>query len=616
MNINKLLNLAIEKYQAGNLQKSESFCKEILKAQPDNLDALHILGLLNYQNRHYDSAIEYFQKILQIDPTNTFAYFNLANSFREKGNFDEAITYYLKALQHNPNFEDAYYNLGLTYKKKGQINEAIITYQKALQLNPNAIDVYNNLGLAFHEEKLLNDAEICFQKALKINPDHILSLNNLGLTLKEMGELNRAVACFKKAIRLNSHFSNAYYNLGVIFQEKKELDEAITYFQRAIELNPYFENAYYNLGIAFKEKRQLEKAIDSYQKVIELNPTNSDAYINLGLVLKDKGQFNEALSYFQKAVCLSPDDAEAHWNMSLDLLLLGNFREGWKEYEWRHKVKTFPQHDFSQPLWDGTDIPKQTILIHAEQGFGDTIQFVRYAPLIAQRGAKVILECHRELISLLQSVKGIHRVILRGEPLPPFDLHCPLLSLPLVFDTTHENIPSKVPYITVDSSLIQKWKNRLKCNDSQYKIGLAWAGRPNDMNDFNRSCSLMFFSPLTQLDITFYSLQKGEASEEVKNPPKGMKLIDYTEEINDFSDTAALIENLDLVISVDTAVAHLAGALGKPVWTLLPFVPDWRWMLNREDSPWYPTMRLFRQPSLGDWESVITKILNELQKKS
>ena len=274
-----------------------------------------------------------------------------------------------------------------------------------------------------------------------------------------------------------------------------------------------------------------------------------------------------------------------------------------------------PVDRFSQPICDGSDIAGLTILIYVEQGVGDAIQFIRYVPLVTQACDKVIIECHRDLSALFQNIEGVKQVMVQGEPLPNFDIQCPLLSLPSVFNTTLKNIPSRVPYISLDSVLVQKWKDRVQHDDSKLRIGLVWSGSPKYKNDRNRSCSLADFAPFSKFaDITFYSLQKGKASEQAKNPPEGMKLIDCSEDLNDFTDTAALIENLDLVISVDTAVAHLAGAIGNPVWTLLPFAPDWRWMLNREDSPWYPTMRLFRQPSPRDWESVIDSILRELYK--
>jgi hypothetical protein len=294
-------------------------------------------------------------------------------------------------------------------------------------------------------------------------------------------------------------------------------------------------------------------------------------------------------------------------------LLAGNFERGWREYEWRWKLKDHRGHIFSSAAWDGSDVSGRTVLLHAEQGFGDAIQFIRYAPLVAGRGARVVVQCPEELASLIGRVEGVEKVVADGGQLPDFDLQCPLLSLPRVFGTTLENIPVEIPYCTADALLSRKWKDRLQHEDSRFKIGLVWAGRTKAKRERGRTCSLALFSALAGFDgVIFYSLQKGEGAEQAKNPPENMELIDYTEEIHDFSDTAAFIGNLDLVISIDTAVSHLAGALGKPVWTLLPFAPDWRWMLNRDDSPWYPTMRLFRQPSPGDWEAVIKDIAGEL----
>jgi hypothetical protein len=297
------------------------------------------------------------------------------------------------------------------------------------------------------------------------------------------------------------------------------------------------------------------------------------------------------------------------------LLLKGDFKNGWKEYEWRWEAKCFisKKFHFSKPFWDGGDITGRTILLHAEQGLGDTIQFVRYVSLVERMGAKVITACQKELKSLLVKSKLFGTVVSFQDPIPEFDIHCPLMSLPFTLLTSIETIPAEIPYITADSELISRWRERIQ-PDHSFKIGVVWSGNPKYKKNRVRSCSLETFSPLAEHnEITFYSLQKGDAAEQAKNPSNNMKLVDLTDEINDFSDTAAFIEHLDFIITVDTAVAHLAGAMGKPVWTLLPFVPDWRWMLDREDSPWYPTMKLFRQTSPGDWDSVIMRIKEELK---
>lgn len=480
------------------------------------------------------------------------------------------------------------------------------------------IDKQIQLALQYHQSGDLQKAEYIFNKILKKQRNNVDILCKLGELYAQIGSMEKSISCFKKAIELDPFFAMAYFKLGDALQEKGNLDEAVTFYMKALELNPHNACIYNNIGIILNEKGQYDEAIKYYQKALQLNPNFETAYNNLGIAFKDKGNLDDAIKYYQKALQLSPTNAVIHYGLSMTLLLDGNFKEGWKRYEWRWKCEEHYRRNFrnfKKPLWNGSDITGRTILLHDEQGCGDGIQFIRYATLVAQRGAKVIVECREELKSLLQNVEGVDQVFACGEQLCEFDLYCPLLSLPLVFDTTLENIPSTIPYITAESTLLHKWQEKVQHDDSKVKIGLVWAGSKTHKKDRFRSCSLEMFAPLSQLTgITLYSLQKGESSQEAEIAAKRMNLIDYTEEINDFSDTAALIESLDLVISVDTAVAHLAGALGKPVWTLLPFVPDWRWMLTREDSPWYPTMRLFRQPSFEEWESVIEKVTDELLK--
>jgi tetratricopeptide (TPR) repeat protein len=492
-------------------------------------------------------------------------------------------------------------------------------YQEILS-NLRSMNINKAIQSAFeyYQKGNLKEAECLCKKILKKQPDNPDILNMLGALFCRLANYDLAIKYIRKALQFRpDDIALAYCNLGLALIETGHFDESITYCQKAIELRPSFAEAYCNLGYALIKKGHFDESITYCQKAIELRPSFAEAYYNLGCAFEEKGHFDKAITCYQKTIELNPSFAEAHFDISLILLLLGNFKEGWKKYEWRWKRKAYIQYcrNFSKPLWNGSEIKGLTILLQCEQGLGDTVQFFRYAPLIAQKGAKVIVDCQRELVSLLKNTEGEQQVIVQGEELPEFDVYCPLLSLPLIFNTTLETIPAKIPYIIVDSLLAQKWEDKVQYDNSKLKIGLVWAGRPEHKKDLNRSCSLDNFSPLAELgDISCYSLQKGAASEQAKNPPKGMKFIDYTEEIIDFSDTAALMENLDLIVSVDTSVVHLAGALGKPTWTLLPFAPDWRWMLNREDSPWYPTMRLFRQPSFGDWESVIVKVKDELLK--
>ncbi len=352
------------------------------------------------------------------------------------------------------------------------------------------------------------------------------------------------------------------------------------------------------------------------QKALNLDANIGEVYNNIGSVLTKKVLIDEAFTNYYKALELSPNSPDIHFGYSLLLLLTGDFETGWNEYEWRLLTREIGSlyQNCPQPFWNGSEIDGKTILLYTEQGLGDVIHFIRYAKLLSQRGAKVIVECQRELASLIKNADGVSDVYTGNIRLSKFDVCCPLLSLPRIFNTTLETIPADIPYIRTDPLKVKEWKKKIKRTKSKKKIGLVWAGEPQNYRDIYRSTTLQTFLPLSKIkNIVLYSLQKGKATEEVKNLPEGMKLIDLMDEVKDFSDTAAIIENLDLVISVDTAVAHLAGALGKPVWTLIPYAPDWRWMLNREDSPWYPTMKLFRQPAPGDWKTVIDKVVEELK---
>jgi len=529
--------------------------------------------------------------------------------------FDKAEVICRKILKKKTDSADALHLLGLIYSQRGQLELAIDTINNALKFDKKFPEAYNNLGNICQETKRLDEAIACYHKALRLDPRSAETYYNLGVCLQDKRQLDEAIDCYHKALHYNLNSFGLFNNLGLALYDKGMFDDAIVYYQNAIRLNPSFAEAYYNLGKVYQDKEQLDVAISYYQKALQCNPEYADVWNNLGLAFKEKGQIDEAMQCFDKALQISPEFASAHWNSALAFLLTSNFMRGWEEYEWRWELEDFHLHPFPQPRWDGYDLRGRTIFLHAEQGFGDTIQFIRYVPLVAEMGAKTIVQTQEALISLARNIPGINQVVSSEVPVPLFDVHCPLLSLPCVFRTTMETIPSAVPYITADARLAERWKKRMHSDIEEIKLGLVWAGKPTHKRDRYRSCSLSVYAPLAEIkDISFYSLQKGERAQDGQYPPPGMKLIDWSDELHDFSDTAALIANLDLILSVDTSVAHLAGAMGKPVWTLLPFMPDWRWMLDREDSPWYPTMRLFRQPAPGDWESVMERVSEELTK--
>ena len=466
-------------------------------------------------------------------------------------------------------------------------------------------------ALAYHRNGRLDEAEAAYKMILEKQPEHADALHLLGALFYQKRNYRDAVSYSKKALLYKPENADLYGNLGNALLACSQIDEAIKCFLRIIDLKGDDAGALYNLGNAFKEKGAFAEALSYYEKALQIDPDMAEAHYNYGNALQDLHHSDgPAIPYYRRAAGIRPGFAEAHWNLSLALLLTGCFSEGWKEYEWRRQMREiFPRRDFPKESWGGEDISGKRILLYAEQGFGDTMQFIRYAGMLSGGGAEVYVECQPELVSLLSGQEGISCVIGRGERLPEYDCHCPILSLPGMFGTELATIPSEVPYISASPAQLSRWKERLSGDGSRLKVGLSWAGRPTHKKDHYRSVSLKQLSPLSGVEgVTFYSLQKGEASLESLNPPSGMRLVDYTLELGDFSDTAGLIGNLDLVISVDTAVVHLAGAMGKRVWTLLPYAPDWRWLMGREDSPWYPTMRLFRQPFPGDWQAVIAQV--------
>jgi tetratricopeptide (TPR) repeat protein len=534
----------------------------------------------------------------------------------KSGDLEHAETKYKEILAMQPGNVNALHFLGVTYYHYKKYEPAIKYIREALQIRPSYPDAYNSLGIIFQETGQFDYAVSCFRNALQLKPDFVESYVNLGNTFQNKGMLDEALTCFQRAVQLNPGLTDLLINMGNILHAKGSFDEAAECFNRAVRLDPYRCGTYNSLGIVLKDKMKFDEAVLCFERAIQLDPQFVDPYISLGNVLQAKGLIGEAISCFQKALLLSPDNAYANYNLSLALLQSGNFREGWEKYEWRRKIEglSYLQTDFLKPLWDGSDMRGGIVLLLGEQGFGDIIQFVRYVPFVVQRNARVIVCCHKELKSLIQNVDGVQEVVTYGDRLPEFDVYRPILSLPFIFLPMTEDIPANIPYLNADPFLKEKWRKIIQSGPDNLKVGLVWSGNTRNVNLRYKSCLLNEFSALAKPGAaTFYSLQKGETAAQAKNPPPGMDLFDYTEEINDFSDTAAFITNLDLIISVDTAVAHLAGALGKPVWTLLPYAADWRWMLNRKDSPWYPSMRLFRQNSPGDWDPLIDLVGKELE---
>jgi len=465
-------------------------------------------------------------------------------------------------------------------------------------------------GMAHHRAGRLREAETAYRQVLAEQPDQVDALQLLGSLSADIGRLDLAIELIGKAIQINPNVAQYHANLGALYARNKRFDEAAAALQRAIQLEPGMAAAHYNLGCVLLAQFEFTRAIAVFQKAIALNPDWPELHNNLGLALRNEARHEEALAAFKRALALRPDYASAHWNLSWTLLILGDLKAGWAEYEWRMKCPAVATPRlFNQPQWKGEELAGRTILLHAEQGFGDMLQVVRYAPLVAKRGGKVIVECRPELARIFKTVHGIEQIVVQGEMLPAFDVQCPMMSLPLAFGTTLETIPAQTPYLTPPPDRIAAWRLRMGDRDGRLRVGLVWAGRPTQQYDRWRSGRFEYFAPLAKVKpVRFFSLQKGPAASHAATAPPEMELIDWTADLYDFAETAALIANLDLVIGIESAVTHLAGAMGKPVWAVLAHVADWRYLLNRSDCPWYPTMRLFRQSAKEDWTRVIADV--------
>ena len=453
-----------------------------------------------------------------------------------------------------------------------------------MQAAPSGVHGVWFAALQHYQAGRLAEAERLFRQVLAVNPRHADSLHLLGVIAYQTGRHDLAVDMIGKAIAINPREASLQSNLGNLLLQQGRLDEAVASYRRAIELKPDFSEALNNLGNALRAQKQLDEAVASYRRALKLRP----------------------------------DDPEVHYNLATALLARGDMPAGWEEHEWRWKTPQLApsRRDFAQPQWRGEPAEGRTLLIHAEQGFGDTLHFCRYAPLAAAQGLRVILDLPKPLVRLLGSLSGVDQIVAPGEALPAFDLHCPMMSLPLALRTTIDTIPADVPYLYPDAAQVRFWQGRLGALENQgRRIGVAWAGNPRPhilaaaAIGRRRSIAPDRLAPLCELPgLHFFSLQKdGPAA------PADFPLIDFMAEMRDFADTAALIANLDLIISVDTSVVHLAAALGKPVWVLDRFNSCWRWLVGRHDSPWYPGLRLYRQPHPGDWNSVVAEVARDLR---
>lgn len=539
-------------------------------------------GFVYHQTGNLSKAEKVYNQILNIEPENFDALQLKATLLYQSKKYEEALNFFNAAININADFAPLHKNHGNTLKKLNRLDEALFSYKRAIQLQPDSAELYNNIGKIYKELKHFDDA--------------LLNYN--------------------KAIELKSGYAEAFFNRATVLKELEDFNEALKNYDKAIELKSDYFTAYSNRGIVLHDLERFDEAINSFNKAIQLKDDYAEAYNFRGVALLYLARFNEACKSYDKAIQLKPNYVEAILHKSFLKLLLGNYSEGWDLYESRKYKQDLKKNYFpeSKEGWLDKDYIKgKKILVYSEQGLGDTFQFCRYLPLLKKLKPKsIFFYLDSPLVSVFSNFDKDITIIEKGKKInEEIDLLYPLLSLPLLFKTRLNNIPKNFPYIIPNSGKNSYWVHKLKKNKNR-KIGLVWAGSQNK-NINNRSLSLKQFSSILKLPFEFHSIQKEIRASDQEELDKYKNLQQHQNDLKEFSDTAAILNQMDLIISVDTSVAHLAGALAKRVWILLNYIPDFRWMLDREDSPWYPNARLFRQPKIDDWNSVIKKIEKELK---
>jgi tetratricopeptide (TPR) repeat protein len=651
--ISRLLDRAVALHRSGKPADAETICLELLKQKPDHFDAIHLLAVLQVQMGRPCEAVTSYSRAIALRPGDAVALNNCGAALSQLKRFDEALASYDRALAIRPKYGEALSNRGTALLELGRFEAAITNFEQSLALTPDdastlfrhaaALSQLNRDGealaslhhaLAVKPDLLealelrggmlvklgrFDEALSSFDRALGIKPNRAAALANRGLALTELKRLDEALASYEKAIALKRNFPEVHNNRGIALQQLGQYEEAVASLDEAIALKPDYADAYNNRGNALREIGRVEEALASYERAIACRPNYFEAFSNRGNALADLGLSDSALASYDRSIEICCEHADHRFNRSLLLLRLGRFGEGWREYEWRRKKKDWSEPQYGVPKWSGESLSGKHVVLHCEQGLGDSIQFARFAQTIVRRGARVTVAAPANLVALLERLEGDITIISDGAELQEVNLQLPLMSVPFVLGLEEGDIPADVPYLSADQARTELWASRLPSDG--FRVGIAWQGNPKPRIDKGRSIPLKAFAPLCRLPgVRLISLQKDAGMEQLSDLPAGMTVeslgADFDSGPDAFLDTAAVMMNLDLIITSDTAVAHLAGALGRPVWIALKRVPDWRWQLDREDSPWYPTARLFRQTRAGNWDEVFQRIANELARLS
>ena len=632
MDVDRKLQEAIVFHQSGQLQRAEQIYQQVLKISPRNADALNLLGFLAYQVGRYEVAVTLITKAIEVDSHQHIFYINLGLVWQDQGELDKSIEAYHRAIEINPNDSDVYNNLGNTLQAQGELDKSIEAYHRAIEINPNDSDVYNNLGNALQTRGELDKSIEAYHKAIEINSKDARIYYNLGAAQKKQGEFDNAIQTYQRAIEINSEDAEIYNSLGTILQKQKKLDQAIKVYHRALEINSNYGEAFYNLGLALQEQGELDQAIQSYSRALEINPDYSEAYNNLGNTLKEQGKLEDAVLAYQSALRINPDYSEAHNNLGLVLLLQGDFSSGWREYEWRLKCKGLGfflnKRDFPQEFWNGSDLNGKTILVWAEQGIGDEIMLASMLPTLLKMNSSIIVECDKRLVPLLHRSFPSIQFVSREDPANPklldlaIDYQIPMGSLGQWLRVDED------AFLLAQGSYLQACPNQVRCLQEKYRdlagnkllVGISWKSTGIDKRRAQtKNAPLTHWSPiLSQEDCYFVNLQYGDIREEIEAYAAmtgySMYIDEQIDPLSDLDGFAAQVSSLDLIVSTSNTTVHMSGGLGKKVWVLLSSRPDWRWMLEKESTPWYQTVRLFRQEKLGDWDGLIQRVGSDLER--
>jgi tetratricopeptide (TPR) repeat protein len=612
------LAAAWEHQRAGRHTAAQEIYLRLAQTEPGNADVWSALGVVCFQLGRFAEAASHFERSLSLRPQSADTLNNLGVACAMQGRFADAESAFRAAVALQPNVASSHRNLGNALRDQRRLKDAAASYREAVRLKADDFDALASLGAALVDLGESADAVPILEAAMCLRPKVASNYYAMGIALTGLGRHDQALSQFEHAVALDPHDPLKLNGLGVAFASKRQYDDAIACFRNALSLKPEYPEALQNLGNALRSLDRLNEAIANYHEALRLRPDYAEAHNNLGIALATLGHYSDAIAAYDRTIAIEPDHALAHKNRGITHLTLGDFERGWPDFEWRWRTKEFHRPTFPKPQWGGESLEAKTILLQAEQGLGDTIQFVRYARLVKSRGARVLVQCQKPLAGLLQNCLGIDVLIPAGEPLPPFDVHAPLMSLPGLLGTTLATIPAPVPYLRADPERVTRWRERLgPRHEGEIRVGISWQGSAEFISDRHRSIPLAEFEPLAQVaGVRLYSLQKGPGAEQIQPVENRFSVTDFGDALDrdggPFSDTAAIMRCLDVVVAADTSIAHLAGALGVEMWLALSAAADWRWMVGREDSPWYPTARLFRQQELNRWGTVFEQIAQEL----